>query len=61
MRCPECEREGKKSKVYVGMSTRTLMGWQPYYDEDGKFHNDDPNHTTTEYDCSNGHKWKEIS
>ena len=57
MKCPECVKEGKKSKVFIGTSTRTLMYWQPHYDEDGVLHSNDPNKTTTDYSCSNGHKW----
>lgn len=60
MQCPECQKEGKKSKVYQGMSTTTLLGWIPYWDEEGKYHNDNPNTTTTEYSCSNGHRWTNV-
>ena len=57
MKCPKCEELGIKSKVYVGMSTSTLMYSAPYYDEDGNYHYDDPNIHETEYRCSNGHKF----
>jgi len=57
MKCPECEKLGLRSKVFVGQATRTLMGYTSYYDEDGKFHNNNPNKTTTSYTCSNGHAW----
>ncbi|KKR00149.1 MAG: hypothetical protein UT24_C0016G0038 [Candidatus Woesebacteria bacterium GW2011_GWB1_39_12] len=60
MKCPECQKKGDKSEIYIGMSTRTLLGWQQYYDKDGILHDKDPNHTTTEYECSKGHKWKDI-
>ena len=59
MKCPECQAEGIRSCVNVGRSMTTLMGWSPYYDEDGNYHSDNPNITTTEYSCSNGHKWTE--
>jgi hypothetical protein len=59
MFCKECKAENKKSKVYVGSQTTTLLGWFPYYDEDGEFHNHDPNTITTNYSCSNGHIWSE--
>ena len=55
MRCKECEKQGLKSKVYPGTSWCTCLAWQPYYDEDGKYHNKNPNTTTTTYRCSNGH------
>lgn len=55
MKCPVCEKEDKKSKVFIGHSTSTLLAWTPYYDEDGKFVNENPNTRTTTYSCSNGH------
>jgi hypothetical protein len=57
MRCPQCKEESKKSVVYPGLSTTTLMGWFPYYDEEGNYHNHDPNIHTTAYRCSNEHRW----
>ena len=59
MKCPECVAEGKRSKVYVGGHSSTLMGYLAYYDEDGKLHDHDPNVYSTNYRCSNGHKWTE--
>jgi hypothetical protein len=59
MICSECKKVGKKSKVYSGASSSTLMHCQPFYDEDGKYHNHDMNITTTNYSCSNGHSWQE--
>jgi hypothetical protein len=57
MKCSECVKNGLTSRVYDHGSTRTLMGWVPYYDEDGKPHNHDPNATTYGYRCSRGHHW----
>jgi len=59
MKCPQCIKEGKKSTVYPGVSTTTLMYFPPFYDEDGKYHHHDGNTITTSYGCSNGHKWTE--
>ena len=59
MTCEQCSDEGKRSKVYPGPSSVTLMHWQPYNDEDGNYVSNDPNTHTTEYDCSNGHRWIE--
>lgn len=59
MFCPECQKEEKKSMVYVGASTTTLLGFTPYYDEDGVYQHNDPNITTTNYSCSGGHTWTE--
>ena len=57
MKCPECVKEGKKSTVAVGMSMTTCMYFEPFYDEEGKYHNHDGNRTSTEMRCSNGHSW----
>ncbi len=57
MKCADCEREGKRSKVYIGAQSRTLLMGARYYDEDGRYHQRDVNKTTTRYECSNGHKW----
>jgi len=57
MKCPECVSEGKKSIVYPGSSSTTLMGFQRYYDEDGVFHEHDPNDIQSHYSCGNGHQW----
>lgn len=58
MICPICKREGKKSKVYIRCQTTTCMAYPAYYDEDGKYIRDDPNTTTINYHCSNGHSFK---
>lgn len=54
-KCPVCQFQGLKSIVYQGGCTATLLGWQPYYDEEGRYHSEDPNTTTCGYRCSNGH------
>lgn len=59
MKCPECITEGKKSKIFPGMSTVTAMYCAPFYDEDGKYHHHDLNTTTTSYSCSEGHDWSD--
>ena len=57
MKCPECVQNNQKSRVKVGYSTCTLLKFTSFYDEDGNYHNHDPNTTTTHYSCSNGHTW----
>ena len=59
MKCPNCISENKKSCVYEGMTTSTLLYFQPYYDEDGKYHYHDLNTSTTHYKCTNNHEWYE--
>ncbi len=61
MLCPECIKKGLKSMVYPGSGSTTCMYFQPFYDEEGKYHHHDGNITTYEYSCSNGHKWVEKS
>lgn len=61
MICPECKSEGKTSKVFVGLTSKTLVGFPSFYDEKGVFHSHDPNTITTDYRCSNGHTWVESS
>lgn len=58
MICPECLKENKESRVYPGVSYSTCMYYFPYYDEKGNFHNHDSNITTTDYSCSNDHKFQ---
>ena len=57
MICPQCEAAGERSRVYPGVVSVTAMGWQPYYDEDGVYVNNDPNTRAQHFECSNGHKW----
>lgn len=60
MKCPECVKENKKSIIYVGSITRTMMGSRPYYDENGIYHDHDYNSSMIEHSCSNKHSWNEI-
>ena len=55
MKCHLCKNEGKLSKLYCDVSSRTCIGWSQYYDEDGIIAGRDPNITTSRYHCSNGH------
>lgn len=59
--CPTCKEAGQKSTVTPGACQTTLAMPLSYYDEDGRFHYDDPNITTCQYRCSNGHEWSESS
>jgi hypothetical protein len=57
--CPVCKLLGLKSVIIEGMTTSTAMGTISYFDEDGKYHYDNPNIYTTNYRCSLGHEWQE--
>jgi hypothetical protein len=60
MKCPGCVKEGRVSKVFVNGLTRTLLSWMPYYDEDGKYHDHNPNRETRFFRCSNDHEWTTV-
>lgn len=60
VKCAECVKADVLSQVQqVGPSMCTDMGHDPYYDEKGRYHNHDPNVTTTSYKCSRDHEWTE--
>jgi hypothetical protein len=56
MICPKCKELGQKSHVYEEGGFKTLMGHQPYYNEDGVYHNHDPNRVKESFSCSEGHR-----
>ena len=60
-KCPECQKENKKSKVYPTYTTTTPLYCPPgYYDEDGEWSElEDGNTITQNYRCSNGHEFSE--
>lgn len=63
-KCEECLKENKTYSVQEPQyGTTTLMGISPaYWDEEGKYHESyNPNTTTYEYRCSNGHSWLKSS
>lgn len=59
MKCPSCEKEGKKSKVYEGIVMSTAIAHHSgYFDEEGVWKKcDDPNTHSYQYNCSNGHEF----
>ena len=60
MKCPQCVREGLRSRVYPDNgSAVTLLGYGREYDEDGALHIHDPNRLGCGYRCSLGHRWSE--
>ncbi len=56
MKCPQCVKEGKASKLYYEYGTSTDMSVEYYYDEEGGHHRHDPNTHSEVYHCSNGHR-----
>lgn len=57
MKCPVCVKEGLRSKVYGGIGLSTLVYYEPFYDEDGEYHDHDGNAFTADYSCSYGHEF----
>lgn len=57
MTCEKCMLDKKKSRVMTYGGASTLLTHTPYYDEDGKLHQHDPNWRTHHFTCSNGHEW----
>ena len=53
--CPICQENNQTSKVTELTSSSTAMYSQPFYDEEGNYHNHNRNTTTTVFKCSNGH------
>ena len=58
MRCTWCVITGKCSSVFVGASAASAQAGLSYWDTDDVFHHHDPTALTTEYACSNGHRWR---
>jgi hypothetical protein len=58
MKCPECIAAGTPSRVYTDGCSRTLLAYRRYYDEDGVYHDHDPNTVTEYFYCSNKHVWQ---
>jgi hypothetical protein len=57
--CPFCRDQGLKSSVYMEGCQTTLLATYAYWDENGTYHYHNPNKTSCQYRCSNGHEWSE--
>jgi hypothetical protein len=56
MKCPACVEEGKTSKLpSPSYFSSTSMGFDDYWDEEGKRHHHDPNSSWTNMTCTQGH------
>lgn len=55
LKCPVCVQRGYKTVVTEGANFTTLLASYPYYDENGKYHFNNPNVTTTSFSCASGH------
>lgn len=59
MKCQKCVEAGLESTIRVpsgGFST--LVAFESFYDKDGVYHRHDDNTHTSEWSCSNGHRWQ---
>jgi hypothetical protein len=61
MICQTCREEGKKSTIEEGLCFSTLVHCSPYFDTNGVRHHHDSNTLTREYECSNGHRWRQVN
>ena len=61
MKCKECVESGRESRVYPGLAIRTLMGATALRRGGRPAQREDPNKTTTQFTCSNGHQWSETT
>lgn len=58
MTCEKCQKAGQQSKIFIkGSLNRSLIYHEAYYDEDGVYHDHDPNGYQQGFECSNGHVW----
>jgi len=66
MKCPECVKANKPSKVYVIYNSLNVSAifsanfskeTEHYFDENDMLHTHNPNPTPITYHCSNGHTW----
>lgn len=61
MICSECARLGLKSTLRdAGGGYTTLMGYDSFYGEDGRYHMHDPNSFRGEMICSQGHRLRVV-
>ena len=57
MICPQCKEEGLKSTITAtSMYATTAMAYHTYYDEEGRYHQHNPNRSTARLSCSKGHE-----
>jgi len=60
MRPPSCERDPAECRIVSHGMSRTLLGWMPTYDGNGRQIGRDPNITTEDMECRTcGRRWTE--
>ncbi len=61
MICTKCRDSGQRSIIHILGTKQTQVPRDVFFDEDGEEHNHNPNIVTTQYRCSNGHRFEERS
>lgn len=57
MQCPQCE---ESTEIICLGDSSTLLAWSPSYDEEGEYHQHDPNVTTSSWQCNGcDHVWEQ--
>jgi hypothetical protein len=59
--CPVCANSGKRSTVRVVRTNNGKLAKDHFFDEAGAEHHHNPNFITTEFVCSNDHRFAERS
>ena len=60
IKCPDCQKEGNRSRVYCLEASKFLGPDDEFWDEDGRYHEHLYKYldvSVTEYECSNMHRW----
>lgn len=58
MICPQCEKAGVRSQVFLHNAVRTMNDYPTFFDENGRLHHHDANTTTAVYRCSRSHRFE---
>jgi hypothetical protein len=61
MICKKCQDSGQRSIVRILGTKKGDIPKDFFFDEEGVEHSHDPNVVTTQFRCSNGHRFQEIS
>jgi hypothetical protein len=61
IKCPICSEEGEKSRLTAVGGRSTNLEWEKFFDEEGKYHQHDPNTVIHLFKCSNGHEIEVLS
>jgi hypothetical protein len=57
MICEKCKEQGKTSTIFITGSLQRPFPHQAHYNEEGVYHDHDPNKYPQGFECSNNHIW----